>query len=254
MINVVPYTNRKLTVKNRQKILELFPNEPVTIIEESTINHKKIKWAEHIARLFHIHGTDTSYEVNSVLDYNHLKKLAQIGCRLIFIWHGMKTKNFLGSFNVINVALSLHQTYPNVPITIRYQNVLCGKEKYDLMNGYSSIEYLLTIARDYKGVAVEFAYPTPWGGRGAKAFIKGCLDYIQERDLNHVIKLVSCGNVTILPNTNIYPCQHLPRRKRKQFFGNADRDKNVIGTLRRGLFRTIDIGQCTYCKKHIHKK
>lgn len=249
MINVVPYTNRRLTWRNREKILRMFPNEPVTIIEESAFDPKRIKWAEKTARFFVIHGVDTSYEVNAMYDYNHLEILAKLGCRLIFTWNGMKSRDFLNSFTAVNIALSMHKNYPDIPITIRYRQNANPIEGYDLMNGCSSIEFLLSIPKNYKGVTVEFAYPTPWRNDTVRKFLCGCLDYLHERDLNHTIKVVSCGNLTITPNTNIYPCQWLPRRKRKQFFGNADRDKNVIGTLRRGFFREFDISKCNLCKK-----
>ena len=58
-----------------------------------------------------------------------------------------------------------------------------------------------------------------------------------------------CGCITITPNTNIYTCEFCKRRKRKKLFGNADRDKYIIGTIDRGIFREIKCNTCQHSGK-----
>jgi MoaA/NifB/PqqE/SkfB family radical SAM enzyme len=60
-----------------------------------------------------------------------------------------------------------------------------------------------------------------------------------------------CGCITITPNTNIYPCPFCKRKQRKKKFGDALRDKFVMGTIDKGIVREID---CDYCYLQTNNK
>ena len=81
----------------------------------------------------------------------------------------------------------------------------------------------------------------------------GSVDVDVTSRLPRLLGMVSIGanqrtgrisNSGITPNTNIYCCPFCKRKIRKKKFGDALRDKFVIGTIEKGIVREID---CDYC-------
>jgi len=245
VINVVPYTNRRLTIRNCDKVLNLFPNEDINLIKLKT-GWDETKWAEKVARYFKNKGRNVSVEIENGTNFYSNDMFAEIGCDIIFIWKGVKSESFMGSFFIITEAISIHKRFPNINITIRYRYAANMRRPSTVNQMETSLEFLIQEHKKSNGkIKVELDLPHPWRGNVLKALLNNALLFLGERDAENIVKVKKCGNITIYPNTNIYSCQYQPQRRRKQFFGNADRDKYVIGTLRRGFFR--DKQKCNYC-------
>ena len=210
-------------------------------------DYKPLKWAEKVARFFVMRGRNVSVEITDGTNLNSLDIFADMGCHLIFYWYGMKRDFFTASSYMVNVALTMLTRHPGIDVTVRYIPIkYTVNYKYpELVDIETSLELLLNLSHKYKGFHAEFSIPKPWSGEMLNMLIETGLYYLDEKDKEGLISVYKCGNVTITPNTNIYPCQYLKRSDRAKFFGNADREVNVIGTLRRGVFRKA--APCNKC-------
>jgi hypothetical protein len=237
MICVVPSTDRRLTIKSCNKIMQLFPKDDIKLIELQD-EYRALKWAEKVARFFAMRGKKVYVEITNGAAINNINTFAEIGCHLIFVWYGMKRPNFMASFYMVSVGLGVLQRYPGTHITFKYIPVETDKSKRPALEEVqANLEYLVRLSKDNPNISCEMAYPIPWSGGKRIVLIRKALKYLAERDPEHICTIVKCGEKVVLPNTNIYKCRYCKRKQRKQFFGNADRDKNVLGTLRRGMFR-----------------
>ena len=243
MIYIVPSTDRKLSLKSSQKILDLFPDEDICFIETK---QKTDKLTEKLVSWFSRKGRKVFVELRAYPRQEHLYRLSELGATMVIIWKGLGD-NFVGDFFPIARLLKLKEEFPNLEFIIRYRIMCFGKERPTNVNVQTSIEVLTELVLSNKGISLELDSVRPWTGFLSRTIteegIKFCSKRCKERGVD--ITVHKCGGITVLPNTNIYPCQYLPRRNRKQFFGNADRDKRCIGTLRRGIFR--EITPCNFC-------
>ena len=143
----------------------------------------------------------------------------------------------------MSYAINITERYPDVKIYIVYV------PPYDKYNNAPDIDwfetsiaflsYSLLEKPNIKGILRR---PHPWFGN-KRTDILCNLEEIANSFSNIDVEN-KCGCITILPNTNIYCCPFCKRKKRKKLFGNADRDKYVIGTIERGLFRDINCNIC----------
>lgn len=246
MINVVPYDGRRLTLKSRRKILKMFPNQDINLIEIKENDPQALKWTERVARFFKEHGVNTYITLKDFTNDDFMENIKEIGVNFVIVWKGCNTEFFVGSFFPIMQASMILRECPNSKIVIRYEPFKISSRYATKDEIETSLEYLFKLRRDnpYR-ISIEFCMPHPWSGRVLHEKILDVKNYIKQRHAEGLMSWKQCGSITILPNTNIYKCEYMKRRKRKQFFGNADRDKNVLGTLRRGFFRTPS--KCNFC-------
>lgn len=94
-------------------------------------------------------------------------------------------------------------------------------------------------------IRLVYRRPHPFGGLQRLNAVQNIEKFITDNDLKYECSLeYPCGCITITPNTCIYPCPFCKRKNRKKKFGNALRDKFIIGTIDLGIVREID---CDYC-------
>lgn len=99
--------------------------------------------------------------------------------------------------------------------------------------------------KDDDNIKLVYRRPHPFGGDKRLEIVQRTEKFITDNDIRYECYLeYPCGCITITPNTNIYCCPFCKRKKRKDRFGDALRDKFVIGTIDRGILREID---CSYC-------
>lgn len=236
MIYVVPYDDRRLTTKSCRKIMKLFPDEDICLIELKN-DYCALKWTEKIARYFRARGKKVYVEITNAFIEQHIDTFAEMGCHLVFIWYGVAHPFFIASFNAVTLAIYVTDKF-HIEATVKYIPVEHEKTKIAPMADIeTNLEFMIKQGQERPLIHFIFAYPIPWTGKRRRKLVKHILDYLKERDKSGICKQIKCGDITILPNTNIYPCRYSPRKIRKQFFGNADRDKSILGTLRRGFFR-----------------
>jgi hypothetical protein len=249
MINIVPWTDRRLTIRSCKKILAMWPNEDIKLINvgrEYGGDYKERKWAEKLARFFILRGRKVYVEMTEATAMKNLEIFADMGCHIIFVWYGMKRENFVASFYIVGVARELLNKFDKLHVTVRYIPVKLKTEKRpEPVDVETSLGLLLRLAKEEPRFHMEFGFPIPWSGEMIGILMETGLIYLDTNDKNRLCKVHQCGSITILPNTNIYACQYQPQKERKKLFGNADRDKYVIGTLRRGMIR--EISPCNRC-------
>jgi len=140
----------------------------------------------------------------------------------------------------------LRKDYPDVEFVIVYAPVISDKHKdtkQELVE--TSIACMAELTKDDENIKLVYRRPHPFGGLIRLGRVAQTEKYITDNDLKYECSLeYPCGCITITPNTNIYCCPFCKRKKRKDKFGNALRDKFVIGTIDRGILREID---CDYC-------
>ena len=247
MIKIVPWTDRKLSKKSLAKIWNLFPNEDICMINIPK-EYNKLQWAKVIARYYILRGKDFSIEIDPIKRMRETEEFLKIGVRrFYFTWGGIKEGLFMTSLEVISYSISITQRYPDAKIHIVYC-VPYDKYNYQPDDALveTSISFLSHSIQEFKNIYGIIRRPHPWFG---KKRIKTLEEFEKiSRDCNNLIIEKQCGCYTVESNTNIYCCPFCIRKKKKKNFGNADRDKFVVGTIDRGLFREID---CKYCEKRI---
>ena len=243
MIKIVPYTSRRLTKKSWRKIWNLFPNEEFCLID-IPVNYNKLQWAKMIARFYVLRGKDFSIEMEPIKRMIDVEDFLKIGVKkFYFIWRGIQNGLFFSSLDTISYSINIIERYPDVQIKIIYI------PPYEIINSPPDEEYLETSItflshsiENIPNISGVFRRVHPWfGGKRYKIIRK--IEDIASNFLN-IETEDKCGCLTILPNTNIYCCPFCERKDRKRLFGNADRDKYVVGTIDRGIFRYINCNQC----------
>ena len=144
--------------------------------------------------------------------------------------------------DVISYSVWIKQNYPDVNIYIVYPiqyDSIYSNPNMDLIE--TSISFLSNSIADF-GMHGIVRFPHPWYGKTRQKRIDYIVGIVNSFD--NIQMENPCGCLTVTPNTNIYCCPFCSRRVRKKLFGNADRDKHVIGTIDRGVFRKIDCDTC----------
>ena len=209
---------------------------------------EKQMWAKRIARYYITRGRNFSVEINEPLLYiNLINDLLLIGIKkFYFRWSGITKIQFISSFEIFSYIKLLRQNYKDVEFIIIYSPPMLQKE------GYIRQEFVETsifcasefIKKDNK-IKLIYRRPHPFGGNVRLNLIYNIEKFIINNNIKYKCYLeYPCGCITITPNTNIYCCPFCNRKKRKKKFGNALRDKFVIGTINNGIIREIN---CDYC-------
>lgn len=245
MIKIVPWADRKLSMKNWRKIWNLFPYGEICMTEIND-DWEHQNWAEKIARYYVARGREFSVEINPVRHYEFVNTLLEIGVRkFYFIWKGLRRDNLFSAFDVLVITQDIIQRYPDVQIIIIYEIQYKDKPP-DMDMVQTSIYTMCNMTKKYDNIELLFRYPHPWSGLKRGRRLKQIEEWIDKYKSVKEMKIEPrCGCKVITPNTCIFTCPFCPRRKRKKKFGNADRDKYVLGTIDIGLFRTL---KCTMCK------
>ena len=248
MIKIVPWADRKLSMKNWRKIWNLFPYGEICMTEiDREWEHQN--WAEKIARYYVTRGRKFSVEVNPETHFDFILSMCEIGVRkFYFTWRGVSKDYFLAAFEALTVAQYVIELYPDAEIVIIYSADFSEKrtpQNMDMVN--TSIYTISYMTRDIPQIKLLFRYPHPWSGQEKKRKLKQIVEWLDKSDKFKKMDVEPlCGCITITPNTNIYPCEFCKRRKRKKLFGNAARDKHVCGTIDRGIFREVRCNVCEF--------
>ena len=104
MIKIVPWADRKLSMKNWRKIWNLFPYGEICMTEiDREWEHQN--WAEKIARYYVSRGRKFSVEVNPETHFDFILSMCEIGVRkFYFTWRGVSKDYFLAAFEALTVA------------------------------------------------------------------------------------------------------------------------------------------------------
>lgn len=247
MIKIVPWADRRLSMKNWRKIWNLFPYGEICMTEIDNVwEHQN--WAEKIARYYVTRGREFSVELHPVNQSDLLEELLRIGVKkFYFPWSGVSKYYFFSAFDILTMAQSVVERYPDVKIVIVYSVPYADVSRPpDVEMIKTSITCICKLTEDINQIELQFRYPHPWSGDKRKRILKQTEDWIDKsKQIKQMTLEPLCGYVTILPNTTIYPCSYCKRKKRKKKFGNAARDKYVIGTIEKGLFRNV---RCNVCQ------
>ena len=243
MIKIVSWADRRLTKKSWAKIWNLFPNEEICLIDIPT-EYRKLQWAKMVARYYILRGKDFSIEINPTNKINEVEQFLKIGVKkFYFVWKGIQNGLFFSSLDTISYSINITERYPDVHIYIvyipPYEKVNYLPDEDLLETSITFLSHSLDGTKNIKGV---FRRVHPWFGNKRFKIIRKIEEIAKSFDNIEIEN--ECGCLTILPNTNIYCCPYCERKKRKKEFGNADRDKFVVGTIDRGIFRNII---CNWC-------
>ena len=240
MLYLITHGKRRMTRKSLKKILNLFPDIKDIVLTGTPF--KDPREATHFIRFFQRNERECWVETDCVLNDYGLEVCARFGAHFIIIWYGFDEDKLTGCYPLIR-AQYVAEHYPNSKILLRVPIVIENINKID-----ATTEVLAKLARQYPNMQVQYDVMRPKKeiSHAVHKAIRETKEYIKERGYEEIIGWRGCGDMLVADNTNIYPCPLLPRRNRKQFFGNAARDKNCIGTLRRGFFR--EKPQCKYCE------
>ena len=247
MIKIIPWADRKLSMKNWRKIWNLFPYGEICMTEiDREWEHQN--WAEKIARYYITRGRNFSVEIQDVQScINFVFNLLFIGVRkFYFVWRGLRQDYFFSAFDVITIAKSMIETCPDAQIVIIYAIEYADKSRVpDMDMVKTSIYAIRDMTKDVPQIKLMFRYPHPWSGDKRQERLKWIREWIEKSNQSKKMDIEPrCGCITITPNTNIYPCEFCHRKKRKKKFGDSARDKYVCGTLEKGLFRIVECNVC----------
>lgn len=250
MIKIVPYTNRRLTKKSWRKIWNLFPNEEFCLIDVPR-QYDRLQWAKMVTRFYVLRGKDFSVEIDPIKQMDEAEWFLKTGVkRFYFVWRGIQNGLFFSSLDTISYSINIIERYPDVNIYIVYvppYEKASSPPDEDYLE--TSITFLSHSIIDYPNIKGVLRRVHPWFGQKRFKIIRK-LEEIADGFVNIYVEN-KCGCLTILPNTNIYCCPFCERKDRKRLFGSADRDKYVVGTIDRGIFRNINCNKCDGAKGRI---
>lgn len=108
MIKIVPWADRKLSMKNWRKIWNLFPYGEICMTENS-LDWTRQNWAERVARYYVSRGREFSVEIeNPLLCTNFIYNLLLIGVKkFYFHWAGITEVSFISAFEILSYIMSL---------------------------------------------------------------------------------------------------------------------------------------------------
>ena len=248
MVKIIPWADRKLSMKNWRKIWNLFPYGEICMTEiDREWEHQN--WAEKIARYYITRGRNFSVEIKDpTLCTNFVFNLLLIGVKkFYFHWNGITDTQFISAFEVLSFIRLVQQDYKDVEFIIVYSPQAEKWGNYDLKQERieTSIACMAELTKNDERIKLVYRRPHPFGGLQRLNLVQNVENYITQNDLKYECYLeYPCGCLTITPNTNIYCCPFCKRKKRKKQFGDAMRDKFVVGTIDKGIVREID---CDYC-------
>ena len=249
MIKIVPWADRKLSMKNWRKIWNLFPYGEICMTEiDREWEHQN--WAEKIARYYVSRGRQFSVEIKDpTLHYNFIYHLLEAGVKkFYFIWRGITEIQFISAFEDLSFIRLLQEDYKDVEFVIVYYIPSLAQDKYsDDIQRYAelSVVCMAELTKNDENIRLVYRRPHPFGGSMRMGIIEDIEKFITENYFKYHCTLeYPCGCITITPNTNIYCCPFCKRKKRPDKFGNALRDKFIVGTIDRGILREVD---CDYC-------
>lgn len=239
MIKIIPWKDRKLSMKNWRKIWNLFPYGEIcmTEIDREWVHQN---WAEKIARYYITRGRNLSVEIKDpVLCTNFINNLLLIGVKkFYFHWSGITKVSFIGAFELLSYIRMLRKDYKDVEFIIVYMPPMPDKGYIEQEYVEMSITCIGELTKNDERIKLVYRRPHPFGGLKRFGIVKTIEDYIAKNDLKYNCSIeYPCGCITITPNTNIYPCPFCKRKQRKKKFGDALRDKFVIGTIDKGIVR-----------------
>ena len=115
MIKIVPWADRKLSMKNWRKIWNLFPYGEICMTE-TPMEWEKQNWAEKGARYYVSRGRDFSVEIREpLLCLNFIYNLLDIGVKkFYFHWIGITEIQFISAFETLSLIRMLQQKYDDV--------------------------------------------------------------------------------------------------------------------------------------------
>lgn len=243
MVKIYPYGKRELTRKSLAKIWNLFPDEEICMCITNRDLDQFYK-AKRIAYYYLHRGKDFSVEIDPTKLQFEVEWLLRIGVRkFYFPWLGLMEKLLFYSSTTLQYAMWIVDQYPDSTVTIVYQlpyDQIYFPVNFDIVE--TSIVFLGRFINEKTRLHAIFRRPHPWYG---KPRIKKIEEFeklaLQQGDFTIEDE---CGCKTVAANTNIYCCPFCERKNRKQFFGNADRDKYVCGTVDRGIFRDVICNEC----------
>lgn len=234
-------------MKNWRKIWNLFPYGEICMTENS-LEWVKQNWAEKVARYYVSRGREFSVEIeNPLLCTNFIYNLLLIGVKkFYFHWAGITEVSFISAFEILSYIMSLQQEFKDVEFVIIYIPPMTEKHDYTKQEYIeTSVACMAELTKDNDKVKLVYRRPHPFGGSLRIQKVQDIEEYIVKNHIKYECYLeYPCGCITITPNTNIYCCPFCKRKIRKKKFGDALRDKFVIGTIEKGIVREID---CDYC-------
>ena len=120
MIKIVPWADRKLSMKNWRKIWNLFPYGEICMTEIDREWEHNV-WAKRMARYYVSRGREFSVDIHPVYQQDLMYELLEIGVRkFYFTWGGVSKKFFFAAFDVLTMAKLVIEKYPDVKIVIVY--------------------------------------------------------------------------------------------------------------------------------------
>ena len=254
MIKIVPWADRKLSMKNWRKIWNLFPYGEICMTEiDREWEHQN--WAEKIARYYVSRGRKFSVEISQpLLCTNFINNLLLIGVKkFYFHWTGITEIQFISAFELLSYIIMLREEYKDVEFIIVYTPMIDREHGYirqELIE--TSISCMAELTKNDEMIKLVCRRPHPFGGNMRIQMVEDMEKYVAKNSIKYeCYSEYPCGCITITPNTNIYPCPFCKRKQRKKRFGDALRDKFVIGTIDKGIVREID---CDFCYLQTNNK
>lgn len=249
MIKIIPYGQRELTRKSLAKLWNLFPNDEFCMVIPNR-DLDQFHKAKRVAYYYTIRNKDFSVELDPTKLTFELEHLLRIGVRkFYFPWQGIERKFFFYSCSVLQHAIWLIENYKDTEVTIIYEVPYPSAfSVLDLDQAETSIVFLSNFIKKNNRLHGRFRMPHPWYGEQRIKKSKECKKLALREGVYTIEE--DCGCLTVASNTNIYCCPFCERKKRKKFFGSADRDKYVSGTIDKGVFRDVICNCCKSAKNH----
>lgn len=244
MIKIIPYGERELHRRSLAKLWNWFPDEEFCMVIPR-VDYDQFYRAKRIARYYLQRGKDFSVEADPVKYSYEIERLLVIGVRKFYLpWSGLKQGLLFSSSTALEFALWVTDKYKDAKVTIvfnpRYIDLY---NPPDLDQIDTSFYFLANFVKRYPNIYASFRRPHPWYGgmREKKCYELESLIPQQEKFSIEP----PCGYLTVVANTFIYCCPFCKRKEKKINFGNAARDKFVVGTVSRGIFRDIVCNECS---------
>lgn len=232
---------RELTKRSLMKIINMFPDE-----KEYTITGGEpmdsVRQTCKLVNKLHIEGKIAWVETSMKSHWGNIEQVLKCEPNICVGWAGIHT-DVIGDLHPLTYLERAMTTYPHLKYKCRLLVCNWSGERVIV-----AIGLLAKLQQRFPQLECEMDYERPKRAKYTMQQVYEGLRYAKKIGFNIPLK-PRCNEITVAPNTIIYRCPIIYRRPDwAEEYKHTDRDKNAIGSLRRGFFEGRCIDSCLYCR------